>query len=125
MEDLVAGKYNRGRVHPKGSQNFRLGGQVGSLASLQAGLGALEGSEGASPEVLEVGHLADPEVGRLVALEGGHLVGLGVDHREDPKGDYLVVQVVDSDHLGWQEVAPEEGGKLDRYGSLGRNKIPG
>ena len=31
---------------------------------------AQEGSEGASLEVLEVGHLADPEVGCLVALEG-------------------------------------------------------
>ena len=84
---------------------------MGSSASPQAGLEAQEGSEGASPEVLEVSPLVDPA--------GGCLVGLEVDHREDPKGDYLVVQVVDSDHLGWQEVAPEEGGKLDWHGSPG------
>ena len=119
------------------------------MASLQVGLEAREGSEGASPEVLEVnhladlgvGHLVDPEVGRLVDPEvgclvdlevgclvvpvGGHLVGLEVDHLEDPEGDDLVVQVVDSHHLWWQEAALEEGGKLDRHRSLGRNKIPG
>ena len=85
-----------------------------SLASLQAGLGAWEGSEGASPEV-----------GHLVAPQGGRLVGLGVDHLEGPKGVYLAVQVVGGYHLGWREVAPEEGGKSDRHGSPGRNKTPG
>ena len=66
------------------------------------GLEAREGSEGASPEVLEVSHLVDLEV------------GLEVDHLGDPKGDDPVVQVIDSHHLGRQEVAPEEGGcKLD------------
>ena len=94
-----------------------LEGQVGSSASPQAGLEAQEGSEGANPEVLEVGHLADPEVGCLVGLE--------VDHPEDTKGGYLVVQVVDSDHLGWPEAALEEGGKSDQPRSLGRNKILG
>ena len=54
-----------------------LEGQVDSLASLQVGLGAWEGSEGASPEGLEVGC--------LVAPEGRHPVGLGVDHLEGPK----------------------------------------
>ena len=53
MEGLVAGEHNRGRVHPKGSQNCQLGGlaglaglegQVGSLASPQVGLEAWEGS---------------------------------------------------------------------------------
>ena len=91
-----------------------LEGQVDSLASLQAGLGAWEGSEGASPEV-----------GCLVALQGGHLVGLGVDHLEGPKGGYLVVQVVGSYHLGRWEVAPEEEDKSDLHGSLGRSKTPG
>ena len=95
-------------------------GLEGSSASLQAGLEAQEGSEGTSPEVLEVNHLADPGVGRLVVPAGGHLVGL-----EDPKGDDPVVQVVDSHHLGQQEAALEEGGKSDRHGSLGRNKILG
>ena len=85
-----------------------LEGQVDSLASLQAGLGAQEGSEGASPEV-----------GRLVAPEGGGLVGLGVDHPVGPKGGYPAVQVVGSYHLGRREAAPEEGGTLDRHRSLG------
>ena len=49
-----------------------------NLASLQVGLRAWEGSEGASTE--------GPAVGCLVALEGGCLVGLGVDHLEGPKG---------------------------------------
>ena len=79
-----------------------LEGQVDSLASLQAGLGAQEGSEGASPEV-----------------------GLAVDHPEGPKGGYPVVQVVGSYHLGQWEVAPEEGSKSDRHGSLGQNKTQG
>ena len=55
-----------------------LGGLVDSLASLQAGLEAWEGSEGASLEVLEVGHLVDQEEGCLVDL--------GVDHSRGPKG---------------------------------------
>ena len=94
-----------------------LEGQVDNFASLQVDLGAQEGSEGASPEGLEVGH--------LVAPEGGRLVGLGVDHPEGPKGGYLAVQVVGSYHLGQQEVAPEEGGKPDQHRSLGQNKTPG
>ena len=126
MEGLVAGKHNRGRVHPKGSQNCQLGdqaglvgpvdleGQVDNLASLQVGLRAWEGSEGASTE--------GPAVGCLVALEGGCLVGLGVDHLEGPKGGYPAVQVVGSYHLGQQEAAPEEGGKSDQHGSLGDRK---
>ena len=69
------------------------------------------------PEDLEVDHPED--------LEVDHPEDLEVDHLEDPKGGYPVLQVVDSDHLGRQEVAPEEGGKSDRPGSLGRNKIPG
>ena len=100
MEGLAAGKHNRGRVYPKGSQNCQLGGQAGpvgqedlggwvdSLASLQVGLEAQEGSEGASTEVLEV----------------GHLMGLGVDHLLGPKGGYPEVQMVHSYHLGWHEV---------------------
>ena len=110
------------RGTPQGFPKLLAGGpvgQVGSSASPQVGPEAWEGSEEASLEVLEVSHLADPEVGHLVALAGGCLVGLEVDHPEDPKGGHLDVQVVDSDHLGQQEAAPEEGGKSDWYGSLG------
>ena len=69
-----------------------MGDQVDSLASLQVGLEAQEGSVGASLEVLEVGHLVD--------LKEGHLVGLGVDSQVGQKGGYLEVQVVGSYHLG-------------------------
>ena len=112
MEGLVAGRHNKGRVHPKGFQNCWLEGQAGlvgpadlegrvaSLASLQAGLGAREGSEGASPEV-------------------GHLVGLGVDHPEGPQGGYPEVQVVGNYHLRRREAALEEDDRLDLHGSLG------
>ena len=73
-----------------------LGGLVDSLASLQVGLEAQKGSEGARPEVLEVGHLVgleaghlvDLEVGHLVDPEVGHLVDLQVDHPEGLKGGY-------------------------------------
>ena len=88
-----------------------------SLDSLQVGLGAQEGSEGASLEVLEVSH--------LVALKGGFLVGLGVDHPEGPKGGYSEVQVAGSYHWGQLEAAPEEGGRLDQHRSLGQSKILG
>ena len=120
-----------------GFQSFRLGdlvgpegpavlvGQVDNSASLQVGQEVRGESMGAIPEVqvvgplvdleadlpvgLEVGHLMDPEVGRLVDLEVGHL--------ED--------QVVDSFHLGRQEVDLEEVDRSDRHGNLGRNKTPG
>ena len=109
-----------------------MGGLVDSLASLQVGMEAWEGSEGASPEVLvaghlvgpEVGHLVDPEVGCLVDLEEGHQVDLGVDCLEGLKGGYTEVQVVGSYHLWWQEVGLGEDGRSDWHGSLGQNKIP-
>ena len=120
-----------------GSQSYRqedLVGQVGlvapvgwvdSLASLQVGWEVQGESVGAIPEVQvvgclvdpEVGHLVDPEVGRLVDPEVGRLVDLEVDH---PEG-----QVVDSSHLGRQELAPEEVGRSGWHENLGQNKIPG
>ena len=104
-----------------------LGSWVDSFASLHMDLEAQERSEGASPEVLEVGllvglevgHVVDLEEGRVVDLEEGHLVGLGVDHPVGLKGGYPEVQVVGSYHLGQQEAAPEEDGRSDRHGSLG------
>ena len=135
MEGLAAGKHNRGRVRPKGSQNCQLGGQAGlvgqvdlggwvdSLDSLKVGLEVWEGSEGASTEVLEVGHLVGlvvgPEVGCLVDLEEGHLVGLGVDCPVGQKGGYPEVQMVGSYHLGQWEAALGEGGRSDWHRSLG------
>ena len=65
----------------------------------------------------EVGHPVDPQVGHMVDPQVGRLVGLEVGRLED--------QVVDSFHLGQQEVAPEEVGRSGRHGNLGRNKIPG
>ena len=93
-----------------GSQIFQLGdlvgpegpavlvGQVDNLASLQVGWGE---SMGAIPEVQGVGHLVDPEVGRL----------------ED--------QVVDSSHSGRQEADQVGVDRSDWHRSLGQSKTLG
>ena len=93
-----------------GFQGFRLGdlvgpeglavlvGRVDNSASLQVGREVQGESMGAIPEVQVVGHLVDPEVGRL----------------ED--------QVVDSSHSGHQEVDPEGVDRSDRHGNLGQNR---
>ena len=113
-----------------GFQSFWLGdlvGQVDNSASLQVGREVRGKSMGAIPEVQVVGHLVDPEVGhpvdpevgclvdpevgRLVDLEVGRLVGLEVGCLED--------QVVDSSHLGCQEVDLEGVDRSDRHGNLG------
>ena len=92
-----------------GFQGFWLGdleglavlvGRVDNSASLQVGREVRGESMGAIPEVQVVGHLVDPEVGRL----------------ED--------QVVDSSHSGHQEVDPEGVDRSDRHGNLGQNRTP-
>ena len=98
-------------------------GWVDSSASLQVGREVRGESMGGIPEVQVVGHLVDPEAGCLVDLEVGRLVGPGVGHLVDLEVDHPEGQVAFL--MGWQEVAPEEVGRLGRHENLGRNKIPG
>ena len=118
-----------------GFQSYQLGdlvGRVDNSASLQVGWEVRGESMGAIPEVQVVGHLVDPEVGHPVDPEVGCLVDPEVGRLVDPEVGHLVGlevgrlegQVVDSSHLGCQEVDPEGVDRLDWHGNLGRNRTP-